>query len=213
MIMHATEFRLYLITDSSLFATADAMYEAVELALQGGVTSVQLREKALPIRIYLQRAERMRELTNRYRAKLFINDRIDIAVAVGADGVHLGQASVPAQAAKRVLGTLAVGVSTHSLAEAQRAVAEGADFLTIGPVFHTPSKMQYGEPIGLKIVQDVAASAGVPVFGIGGIKSKEHVSAVMKTGAHGIALISGILASSDVQLSARQYIKYLGECL
>lgn len=205
-------FRLYLITDSGSFPTVEGLYAAVESALQGGVMAVQLREKALPIRDYLKRAERMRELTARYGAKLFVNDRIDIAVAVGADGVHLGQLSLPACAAKNVSKRLVVGVSTHGPAEAQRAVEEGADFLTLGPVFQTPSKMQYGAPVGLDVLKAVVAAVPVPVFGIGGIKD-ENVSAVMQTGAYGIALISGILGAPDVTASAQEYIRRTGECI
>lgn len=206
------EFRVYLITDAGCFPTIEAMYAAVDGALAGGVQAVQLREKSLPIREYLKRAERMRELTARYAAKLFVNDRIDIAVAVGADGVHLGQSSVPAHAAKKVSDSMLVGVSTHSLDEARRAVGEGADFLTLGPVFATPSKMRYGSPVGLEVLKRVVAEVSVPVFGIGGIK-EEDVSDVLNSGAHGIALISGILAASDVRASAQEYIRRTGECI
>ncbi len=205
-------FRLYLITDSGSFSGVEALYAAVESALQGGVTAVQLREKSLPIREYLQCAEQIRQLTFRYGAKFFVNDRVDVAVAVGADGVHLGQLSVPAHAAKKVSNRLMVGVSTHGPAEAQRAVEEGADFLTLGPVFPTPSKMQYGAPVGLDVLKAVVAAVPVPVFGIGGIK-KENVSEVMQTGAHGIALISGILGAPDARASAQEYIRRTGECI
>lgn len=206
----AVGFRLYLITGPGSFPAFDALYAAVESALKGGVTAVQLREKSLPIRDYLQRAERMRELTSRYGAKLFVNDRIDIAVAVEADGVHLGQSSVPPYAAKNVSERLVVGVSTHGQAEARRAVAEGADFLTLGPVFPTPSKMQYGAPVGLDVLKEVVAAVPVPVFGIGGIK-EGNVAAVMQTGAYGIALISGILGAPDVTAAAQEYIRRTGE--
>lgn len=203
-------FKVYLVTDSGCFPTPEALYAAVESALEGGVQAVQFREKALPIREYLKRAERMRELTARYGAKLLVNDRIDVAVGVGADGVHLGQSSVPAYAAKKVSGSLMVGVSTHSLVEAQRAVDEGADFLTLGPVYRTPSKTQYGDPVGLDVLAEVVSAVPVPVFGIGGIK-EENVSAVMNTGAHGIALISGILNAPDVGTAAQEYIRRTGE--
>lgn len=204
------DIRVYLITDAGCFATFEDLCIAVDSALAGGIQAVQLREKSLPIREYLKRAERMRELTSRYGAKLFVNDRIDVAVAVGADGVHLGQSSVPAHAAKKVSGRLLAGVSTHSLAEAQRAVDEGADFLTLGPIYQTPSKMQFGDPVGLDILTEVVAAVPVPVFGIGGIK-EENVSAVINTGAHGIALISGILKASDVRTAAQEYIRRTGE--
>ena len=127
------DFKLYLITDRKLFGSSDAMLEAIEKALQGGVKAVQLREKDLGTRELLALAYRMRALTARHGAKLFINDRVDIAVAVNADGVHLGRTSMPVYAARKASeGRMMIGVSTHSLQEAQQAEADGADFMTWG---------------------------------------------------------------------------------
>ena len=182
---------------------------AVEEALKAGVKAVQLREKDLGTRPLLQLAYEMRELTSRYGARLFINDRVDIAMAVEADGVHLGQGSFPAHAAKKASeGRLIIGVSTHSLDEASKAVEEGADFVTFGPVFETPSKMKYGRPLGLEVLREACDKITVPVFGIGGIK-KEMVSEVLDAGAAGIALISAILAAEDIQSNTKELMRLL----
>ncbi|HEX8948106.1 MAG TPA: thiamine phosphate synthase, partial [Dissulfurispiraceae bacterium] len=134
------DFRLYLITDRKLFADENALCYAVEDALRAGVGAVQLREKDLPTRDLLDLAYKMRELTARYGAKFFVNDRTDIALCVRADGVHLGQSGLPAYAVRKIAGRgLTIGISTHSLREAEIAQREGADFITFGPLYPTPS--------------------------------------------------------------------------
>ena len=148
------DFRLYLITDRKLFASADEMLQTIEKALDSGVRAVQLREKDLRTRELLALAYTMRNVTKRYGAKLFINDRVDIALAVDADGVHLGRAGMPVHAARKASGgSLMIGASTHSVDEAAQAQEDGADFITLGPVYETPSKMQYGRPIGIPVLK------------------------------------------------------------
>src|SRR5512143_3255944 len=121
--------------------------DAVRLALKGGVRAVQLREKDLPIRELLALALELRMLTGEFGAKLFINDRVDVAVAVEADGVHLGHQSMPPEAVRKIVGRkMLIGVSTHNREEALSAEKNGADFITFGPIFPTPSKMKYGAP-------------------------------------------------------------------
>ncbi|HSW63615.1 MAG TPA: thiamine phosphate synthase [Dissulfurispiraceae bacterium] len=209
-LSRATDFRLYLITDTSLCGGFEALCRSVEAALDAGVRAVQLREKGLPVRDYLARAEKMRVLTQRYGARLFVNDRVDIAIAVDADGVHLGKTGIPPFAAKSVSGRLLVGSSTHSVAEALCAEDEGADFITIGPIFNTPSKSQYGKPVGLSVLRDIITAVSLPVYGIGGIKT-HNAQEVLEAGACGIALISGILAASDSRASTLEYLKLTGE--
>lgn len=209
--MRTVGFRLYLITDRALFTDSDGLLEGVEEALKGGVKAVQLREKNLPTRPLLDLAYKMRALTAAYKAKLFINDRADIALCVGADGVHLGQVSMPPRAVRKVVGEgMLIGVSTHSPAEAKEAEEEGADFITYGPLYSTPSKLKYGAPVGLRSLREVAAAARLPVFGIGGIK-RETVGEVIAEGAFGIALISGILAEGDIKGAAEHYLHQAGE--
>ncbi|MEF9438292.1 MAG: thiamine phosphate synthase, partial [Candidatus Mariimomonas ferrooxydans] len=133
-------FKLYLITDRKIVHRPSSFVAVVEKALKGGVRAVQLREKDLSTRELLRLAYRMRDLTNKYSARLFINNRFDIALAVGADGVHLAQDSIPAEAVRKaVKKKLSIGVSAHSLKEAKSAQKAGADVITLGPIYRTPS--------------------------------------------------------------------------
>jgi len=189
-------FNLYLITDRKGCAGRPFL-TVVEEALKGGVKAVQLREKDLPGRDLYEAAQEMRELTQRYGAKLFINDRVDIALAVEADGVHLGVRSIPVTQARRLLGAARlIGVSCHCREGAFAAREMGADFITYGPVFFTPSKAAYGEPLGIAELREVTSILQIPVFAIGGIKS-QSAQEIVSAGAHGIALISAILAADD----------------
>jgi thiamine-phosphate pyrophosphorylase len=189
-------FNLYLITDRKGCA-GRPLLTVVEEALKGGVKAVQLREKDLPGRDLYEAAQEMRELTLRYGAKLFINDRVDIALAVEADGVHLGERSIPVTQARRLLGAARlIGVSCHCREGAFAAREMGADFITYGPVFFTPSKAAYGEPLGIAELREVTSILQIPVFAIGGINS-QSAQEIVSAGAHGIALISAILAADD----------------
>lgn len=199
-------FKLYLITDRKLFADSGEMFAAVEEALKAGVKAVQLREKDLATRELLDMAYRMRELTARYNARLFINDRADIAMCVNADGVHLGQSSMPVYAARKVVGDkFMIGVSTHNLDEALTAEREGADFITFGSIYRTPSKLKYGRPVGIESLKAIAEKVAIPVFGIGGIKP-DNAKEVINAGAYGVALISGILSAADVTSASMEYL-------
>ena len=203
------DFRLYLVTDRRLFPACYALYAAVEDALKGGAKAVQLREKDLGTREMLDMAYALREITTRYQASLFINGRVDIAMAVGADGVHLGISDMPVHAARKAAGSgILIGKSTHGVAEAKKAEQEGADFVTLGPVYETPSKLRYGKPVGLQTIEKVKGEVSVPVFAIGGIR-KERVGEVLRAGAYGIALISAILASENIQSSTEEFMRLL----
>jgi len=204
------DFRVYLITDRRIFGDdTDAMLRGTEEALKAGVKAVQLREKDLETRELLDLAYAMRALTLRYGADLFINDRADVAVAVEADGVHLGGSSIPVAAARRVVGEkLLLGVSTHGVAEAVGAEKSGADFITVGPVFDTPSKRHYGRPLGTEVLGEVTRETTIPVFAIGGIM-QEGIKDIRAAGAFGIALISGILAAENIKSSAEDYVRAL----
>jgi len=203
------DFKLYLITDRRLFPDDYSLFTAVEEALKGGVQAVQLREKDLETRRLLSMAYSLRELTSGYRAKLFINDRVDVALAVDADGVHLGGESMPAFAARKAAGeAMLIGVSAHSIEEAKKAEAEGADFVTLGPVFETPSKIRYGHPLGPELLREARGKISIPVFAIGGIK-KERVGSVLESGASGIALISAILGSEDIRSNTEEFMRLL----
>jgi thiamine-phosphate pyrophosphorylase len=203
------DFRLYLITDRKLFSDHTAFLKGVEQALKAGVRAIQLREKDISVRELLRLAYLLKELTAKYNAKLFINDRTDIALAVGAEGVHVGGAGLPASAVRKAGGAgILIGVSTHGYDEAVKAEADGADFITFGPVFETPSKMHYGKPLGVDQLGEVGRKLSIPIFALGGIK-KENAQQVLKSGSYGIALISGILAATDIKANTEEFMRLL----
>jgi thiamine-phosphate pyrophosphorylase len=187
---------LYVVTDRQLTG-GRPLCLVVEAALRGGARIVQLREKDLSPRELYPLALEMRLLTQAYGARLLINDRVDVALAVNADGVHLTTTSLPAGIARQVLGPgRLIGVSTHTRAEAQAAVDEGADFIVFGPVFFTPSKASYGQPVGLDTLRAVRAVVKSPILAIGGIKPT-NLDQVLAVGADGIAVISAIISADD----------------
>jgi thiamine-phosphate pyrophosphorylase len=203
------DFRLYLITDRKQLAPGYTQQTAVEEALKGGVRAVQLREKDLGTRELVDMAYALRDITDKYQARLFINGRADVALAVGADGVHLGVSDIPVRAARRAAGDeLLIGASAHSIEEAIRAEEEGADFVTLGPVYETPSKMRYGRPLGIQIIARAEEEVSVPVFAIGGI-SQERVGDVLEAGAYGVALISAVVASGNIKSSTKEFVRLL----
>ncbi|MEK6775818.1 MAG: thiamine phosphate synthase [bacterium] len=206
--MKQIDFQLYLITDRKQVRNQDLL-SALDEALEGGVRAVQLREKDLSDRELFELGRALRTLTRNHGARLFINDRADLAVAVEADGVHLTQTSYSAREARKIVGSdRLIGVSTHSLEQVRKAEDDGADFVTLGPIFATPSKMEYGHPLGLPLLEKTVRQVNVPVFAIGGIK-KQNALSVLDAGAHGIALISGILATPDLKQAAGEFVSIL----
>ncbi|MDO8427330.1 MAG: thiamine phosphate synthase [Deltaproteobacteria bacterium] len=192
---------VYLVTDRRLVGD---IVEAVESALEGGVKLVQLREKDLGGKDLLELAKKIRKKTLEFGARLIINDRLDVALLSGADGVHLGQNSFSPKDARKIIGgRRLIGVSTHSLEEAKRAEAEGADLITFGPVYYTASKAPYGEPLGTGLLKEACGKVKIPVYAIGGIK-RENVKEAAASGAEGVAVISAILGSSDIKRSAEE---------
>ncbi len=199
-------FRLYFVTDRTQTANRP-LTDVVHAALDGGVRAIQLREKDLEGRELYVLAEQLRALTARYQAQLLVNDRIDVALAVEADGVHLGQHSFSVEDARRLLGAgKLIGVSTHSQQEID--AAQDADFIVFGPVYYTPSKATYGEPQGLDRLRAAVTHSTLPVFAIGGIKT-ERVAEVVETGAHGVAMISALSAAPDPARAARELLRQL----
>lgn len=198
-------FRVYLITDRRVCKVE--LTEALEMALSGGVKAVQLREKDMDVKSLLSLAQRVRTITKKHGARLFINDRVDVALAVEADGVHLGHQSMPVEAVRRVVGNdMLIGVSTHSLKEALNAQQAKADFVTFGPVFDTPSKRKYGPPQGIEKLAKVVRELEIPVFALGGIK-EENIPEVLKTGVYGISMISAILGADDICEKTKKIVR------
>lgn len=194
--MSNLNFNYYLITDRKACAPRP-LPDVVEEACSRGIKAIQLREKDLNGRELFKLANQLREITVRHNARLFINDRADIAMAAGADGVHCREQSLSPQTIKQLNSDFIVGASVHSVARAKRAAREGADFLLFGPVFYTASKAQYGEPQGLDQLEKVVEAVSVPVIGVGGI-TPQRTKSCMKNGAAGVAGISSIMKSESI---------------
>ena len=204
----SVDFRLYLITDRTV--ATKPLPEAVRLALEGGVRAVQLREKDLPIRDLLSLAQELRTITREFGAKLFINDRVDVALLAEADGVHLGTESMPVDAVRRITGSrMLIGVSTHSLEEALSAQRGGADFITCGPVYETPSKAQYGPPVGVDCIRNIKKDMHIPLYALGGVKNG-NMRSIFGSGCDGVAMISAILGADDIKAAARKILDGIG---
>jgi thiamine-phosphate pyrophosphorylase len=181
-------YKLYLITDRS-FLNGRNLKDCVEAAIQGGVTLVQVREKDASTREFYKIAKEVKEITSKYNVPLLINDRIDIALAIEAEGVHLGQSDMPIGLARKILGEdKIIGISANSLDEALEAQKDGADYLGLGPVFYTGTKKDIDEPIGIHGLKEITQSIRIPSVAIGGI-NKENAKSVLETGVNGISLI------------------------
>ena len=197
--MNRPDWRTYLVTQESLSAGRSTP-EIVRAAIDGGIDVVQLREKETDARRRYERGLELRELTADAGVDLLVNDRVDVALAIDADGVHLGSSDLPVAAARELLGPEAViGYSTADPAEARRAQAEGADYLGVGAVYGTTSKKDVDDEqngIGLERIRAVAEAVEIPVIGIGGITA-ENAAPVVEAGATGVAVISAITAADD----------------
>ena len=201
-------FNLYLITDRQQ-TRGLRLVDVVEEALKGGVRGVQLREKDLSGRELYELAYDLRKLTAKYAARLIINDRVDVALAVEADGVHLGLNSLPIHRARKIIGDgMLIGFSCHNQINAIMAQENGADFITFGPVYYTPSKASYGEPVGVDKLETVSHLLDIPVLALGGIK-QENINEVLATGASGIALVSAIIASENPRSETASMVSML----
>jgi len=201
-------FSLCLVTDRS--QVTGTLEEAVETCLGAGLKAVQLREKDLAARDLLSMARVLRDSTRRHGAKLLVNDRADVALGVGADGVQRAGTSLPVSALRAISppGFL-IGASVHSLAEARAAEPEGADFLLFGPVYDTPSKREYGPPQGLSALERVASAVPLPVFAVGGV-TPARVAEVVRAGASGVAVIAAILGAARPADAVKAFLDALG---
>ncbi len=200
------KMRFVLITDRK--ATPRPLLEVVEGALRGGFRCVQLREKDLSARELHALAEPMRELTRKYDALLLINDRVDVALAVRADGVHLGWQSLDALAIRSYADHEDIpllGGSAHNIVEVRKFLHSRVDYLLFGPVHATPSKDGLVEPVGLEQLRKMAVPSPVPVVAVGGINAS-NVAGAMQARAAGVAVIRAIMAADDPCLAAQQII-------
>ncbi len=196
---------LYLATDRAQTA-GRPLAGVVEAALRGGARLVQLREKDLSGLALTQLGDELRAATRRHGALLLVNDRVDVALALEADGAHLARTSMRPADVRPLLGPDRwIGASAHSLDEAREAKAGGADFVVFGPVFETPSKAPYGPPVGLEALRAAARQLAIPVLAIGGVKA-ENVAQVGRAGADGFAVVSAILADADPEAATRRLL-------
>ncbi len=188
--------------------------DVVRAALAGGADAVQLRDKEVGgAELYRLALEALELVRGSGGGRLFlVNDRVDVALAAGADGVHLGQEDLPASAARRILGAGAVlGVSASSVEEALAAEREGADYLGVGPVFPTPSKPDAGGPLGLEGLRAIRNAVGLPLVAIGGI-NEDNLEEVFAAGADGIAVISAVTSARDMEEAVRRLRRAVDAC-
>jgi thiamine-phosphate pyrophosphorylase len=215
--MPKVDFKLYLITDRKL-AGARGLADTIETALQAAAEiesrppiAVQLREKDLDGRPLIQLATELGQICRRYKVPLLVNGRIDVALAAGADGVHLPADGIAADDARKLLGpSRLIGVSTHNAGEITRAEGLGADFAVFGPVFETISKGAYAAPAGPQGLASVCAAASIPVFALGGI-TPARMADLDDSGAAGVAVIGAIMGVKDPGQAMVELLKALAQ--
>jgi len=184
------------------------LYDMVNKVLSAGVRWVQYREKDLSRRQLYENALNLRKLTRHFNATLIINDHADIAIAVEADGVHLGQDDLPLKEARKIMGSRIVGISTHDLAQAKEAESGGANYIGFGPVFHTTTK-DAGVPKGVDNIRKIKENVCIPLVAIGGI-NQDNVASVISSGADAVAVATAI-CKGDVMVNAEKFVRFFNK--
>lgn len=206
--MNLQEIDFYFVTDSTL--TKKNVIDDVRAALKAGVKIVQYREKNRSAKEMFREASRIKRLCGG-KAIFLVNDRVDIALAVDADGVHLGQDDMPYAQARRLLRkNKIIGITVHNVKEAVAAESLGADYLGASPIFETKTKQDAGRQAGLQLIRDVKKRVRIPVVAIGGI-NLENIVSVMQAGADSAAAISAVLTKDDVTKECRKFVKIISE--
>ncbi len=196
---------LHVLTDRD-WSRGRSMLTVVEAALVGGATVIQLRDKHASTRVLIEEGLALRELTRERGALLIVNDRIDVALAVDADGAHVGQDDMPGELARRLLGPERIlGISAGNMSEARAAVAAGADYLGVGPIYATRGKADAGEPTGTQLLREIASISQVPLVAIGGITAA-NADEIRSAGAAGIAVITAVVNADDITAAARELL-------
>ncbi|MGO8694341.1 MAG: thiamine phosphate synthase [Rectinemataceae bacterium] len=202
------DYSLYLVTDSSLSRGRSSL-EVVDAAIRGGVTMVQYREKGATTRAMIEEARVLLELCRSRGVPFIVNDRADVALAVDADGLHVGQDDMPASLARRIIGNGRIlGVSAGNIEEALRAAEDGADYIGASPVFSTPTKPDALRPMGPEGLRALSRAVALPVVAIGGINAGS-AAAVLGAGAAGLAVVSAIVSAENVEAAARALRKII----
>lgn len=193
---------LYAVTDR-MWTGKQTLYEQVEAALRGGVTCVQLREKKLDDEAFLKEAVEIKDLCRKYNVPFFINDNVHVAIRCKADGIHLGQEDMAADRVRSLVGEdMIIGVSVHSVEEAIEAVKNGADYLGVGAMFSTSTKLDAGI-LPMQTLSDICHTVDIPVVAIGGL-NKDTIAKLSKTGVDGVALVSAIFAAENIENECRK---------
>lgn len=201
--MNNINYKLYLVTDRKIIGERDFLW-AIEQAILGGATIVQLREKDLSTLQFYTVARDVKELTSKYNIPLIINDRLDIALAVDADGLHIGQDDMPLEIARKLLGKdKIIGLSTSTIEEAKLAEEQGADYIGVGAIFPTTTKND-ADAVSLEQLKQIKDSVKIPVVAIGGI-NEENYRLPMSCGIDGIAVISAILSKRDIKAATERF--------
>ena len=208
---HAIDFKLYVITDRTL-CEPRSLYDVIHDLLDVGVSAIQLREKDLSDTEFIKLAEPIVKLCDTYSAQLFINSRLAIGMELSVVGVHLTANSLSVREI-RTQGKecLLIGCSVHTLDEAESREKEGPDFATYSPIYPTTSKPGYGPAVGVVNLGKVAAAVKIPVFALGGI-SPERISECISAGAHGVAVMSGVMLPETGVPQAKAYLRELRNC-
>lgn len=200
------DYSVYLVTDRGL-SRGRSTLEILQGAVRGGVTCVQLREKNCPIRDFIEQADSIKAYLRAHDIPLIINDRLDVAQAVGADGVHLGQSDMPLNVAREILkDSMIIGISAESLGDAIEAEKGGADYIGVSPIYATPTKTDTAPPFGLEGLREIRNAVRIPLVGIGGL-TKDNAGEVIKHGADGVAVVSAIVSADDPELATKELLK------
>ena len=198
--------RLYAVTDRS-WVGLQTLLEQIESSLLGGTTLVQLREKDLSDCEFIQEAISVKRLCERFGVPLLINDNVNVALRSGADGVHLGQDDLPLQEARKMLGpNKIIGISTHTVEEAMEAERGGADYVGVGSVFATQTKLD-ANVLSIDYIREICQAVNIPVVAIGGIK-EENMDVLRNTGVAGIAVVSAIFGQPDIEMATLRLKEY-----
>jgi thiamine-phosphate pyrophosphorylase len=197
------DYSLYLVTDRGL-ARGRSTLDIVKTAVRGGVTCVQLREKECPTLEFIEQALSIKDFLRAHGIPLIINDRLDVAQAVKASGVHLGQTDMPLGMAKAILkDSMIIGISAESLGDAIAAAKGGADYLGVSPIYATPTKTDTAPPLGLEGLRQIRAAVNIPLVGIGGL-NRDNAAEAIRNGADGVAVVSAIVAAEDPEAASRE---------
>lgn len=199
--MNKIDYSLYLVTDRNILKNRD-LKDEVENAIKGGVTLVQLREKECGGKDFLKYAVEVKEITDKYNIPLIINDRVDIALAIDAAGVHVGQNDIPAKVVRELIGKNKIlGISASNLEEAKKAVEDGADYLGVGAIYSTSTKKD-AKNVKLNMLKEIRDNIKIPIVAIGGI-DKNNAKEVIECNIDGIAVVSAILSENNIELAAK----------